>query len=128
MSGGTASAPAAPTVSTLTRSARPPVAIRRATINARRESPGMHGAYQSGGEIGMIRSMAQGLRELVGRVMIDPEFLAELQRTPEPLLAEYELSDAERATVQQALIRLARTPSSERRHAFRSSLISRVAT
>ena len=88
----------------------------------------MVGAYQTVEEIGMIRSMAQGLRELVGRVMIDPEFLAELQRTPELLLAEYELSDAERATVQQALIRLAKTPSRERRHAFRSSLISRVAT
>lgn len=76
----------------------------------------------------MIRSMAQGLRELVGRVMIDPEFLAELQRTPETLLAQYELSSAERATVDQALARLAKTPSSERRHEFRSTLISRVAT
>jgi hypothetical protein len=76
----------------------------------------------------MIRSMAQGLRELVGRVMIDPEFLAELLRAPETLLAEYELTDGERATVQQALARLAKTPSNERRHQFRSSLISRVAT
>src|SRR5262249_31754064 len=88
----------------------------------------MAGAYQTAEEIGMIRTMAQGLRELVGRVMIDPDFLAELQRTPEALLAEYELSDAERATVQQALSRLAKTPSSERRHEVRSSLISRVAT
>jgi hypothetical protein len=88
----------------------------------------MAGAYQTVGEIGMIRSMAQGLLELVGRVMIDPEFLVELQRAPEMLLAEYELSDAERATVQQALVRLAKTPPSERRHQFRSSLISRVAT
>jgi hypothetical protein len=88
----------------------------------------MAGAYQTVGEIGMIRSMAQGLRELVGRVMIDPEFLAELLRAPETLLAEYQLSDAERATVQQALARLAKTPSNERRHQFRSSLISRVAT
>jgi hypothetical protein len=99
---------------------------RRAS--AVRESCIMAGAYQTVEEIGMIRSMAQGLRELVGRVMIDPEFLAELQRTPEALLAEYELSDAERATVQQALVRLAKTPSSQRRHEFRSSLISRVAT
>ena len=76
----------------------------------------------------MIRSMAQGLRELVGRVMIDPEFLAELQRAPEPLLAQYELSDSERATVRQALVRLARTPASERRRRFRNTLISRVAT
>jgi len=88
----------------------------------------MDGAYQTAEEIGMIRGMAQGLRELVGRVMIDPEFLAELQRAPEPLLAEYELSDAERATVRQALTRLAKTPSSQRRHEFRSTLISRVAT
>jgi len=76
----------------------------------------------------MIRAMAQGLRELVGRVMIDPEFLAELQRAPEPLLTQYELSDTERATVRQALARLAETPASERRHEFRSTLISRVAT
>ena len=76
----------------------------------------------------MIRAMAQGLRELVGRVMIDPEFLAELQRSPETLLAQYELSDDERATVRQALVRLAKTPSSERRHEFRSTLIRRVAT
>ena len=88
----------------------------------------MAGAYQTVGEIGIIRPMAQGLRELVGRVMIDPAFLAELQSAPEPLLAEYELSDAERATVEQALARLAKTPSNERRHEFRSSLISRVAT
>ena len=40
------------------------------------------------------------------------------------LLAEDELSDAERATVQQALVRLANTLSSQRRHQFRSSLIS----
>ena len=88
----------------------------------------MAGAYQTAEEIGMIRTMAQGLRELVERVMIDPDFLAELQRAPETLLAEYELSEAERATVEQALARLAKTPSSERRHEFRSSLISRVAT
>jgi len=93
-----------------------------------RERQIMAGAYQTVEEIGIIRPMAQGLRDLVGRVMIDPEFLAELQRAPEPLLAEYELSDAERATVQQALARLAKTPSSQRRHEFRSSLISRVAT
>ena len=76
----------------------------------------------------MIRLMAQGLRELVGRVMIDPEFLAELQRTPEPLLAQYELSDAERAIVELALARLTQTPASERRRQFRNTLISRVAT
>jgi hypothetical protein len=76
----------------------------------------------------MIRSMAQGLRELVGRVMIDPEYLAELQRAPESLLAQYELSDSERAIVELALARLAQTPLSERRRQFSNTLISRVAT
>ena len=64
----------------------------------------------------------------MGRVMIDPEFLAELQRGPESLLAQYELTDAERSTVRQALVRLAATPSSERRHELRNILIRRVAT
>jgi hypothetical protein len=76
----------------------------------------------------MIRSMAQGLRELVGRVMIDPEYLVELQRAPESLLAQYELSDSERAIVELALARLAQTPLSERRRQFSNTLISRVAT
>jgi hypothetical protein len=88
----------------------------------------MLGAYQTVVGIGMIRPMAQGLRELVGRVMIDPEFLAELQRAPEPILAQYELSDAERAIVELALARLAQTPASERRRQFSNTLISRVAT
>lgn len=72
--------------------------------------------------------MAQGLKELVGRVLLDPEFLAELQRAPEPVLARYELNDDERAKIRQALARLASTPSHERRHAFRNALIRRVAT
>jgi hypothetical protein len=88
----------------------------------------MLGAYQTVLGIGMIRSMAQGLRDLVGRVMIDPEFLAELQRAPEPLLAQYELSASERAIVELALARLAQTPVSERRRQFRNTLFSRVAT
>lgn len=75
-----------------------------------------------------MRPMAQKLRDLVGRVMIDPEFLTELQRAPDPLLAQYELSDAERATIRQALARLAQTPASERRRRFRSAFVSRVAT
>src|SRR5439155_1042384 len=36
----------------------------------------MRRAYQSDDEIGMIpREMAQGLRDLVGRAMVDPDFL-----------------------------------------------------
>jgi hypothetical protein len=77
----------------------------------------------------MIRlAMPQGLRELVGRAMIDPDFLADLQHTPDMVMAEYQLSDDERATVRQALVRLISTPSNQRAHALRNALIRRVAT
>jgi uncharacterized membrane protein len=72
--------------------------------------------------------MAQGLRELIGRAMIDADFLVDLQRAPEVVLAQFELSTEERATVEQALVRLARTPSHQRAHALRNALIRRVAT
>jgi hypothetical protein len=72
--------------------------------------------------------MAQGLRELVGRAMVDPDFLVELQRAPNFLLAEYELSDDERATILQALARLTKTPAGQRLHEFRNALLRRVAT
>ena len=60
--------------------------------------------------------------------MIDPDFLADLQRTPEPILAEYELSDDERATVLAALSRLGQTSANHRATTFRTTLIRRVAT
>jgi hypothetical protein len=74
------------------------------------------------------REMAQGLRDLVGRAMVDPDFLVELVRSPTALLADYELNDDERATILQALARLAKTPSDRRRHEFRNALLRRVAT
>jgi hypothetical protein len=77
----------------------------------------------------MIRgAMPQGLRDLVGRAMIDPDFLADLQRSPDVVLAQYQLTDDERTTVRRALARLASTPSSQRAHALHSALIRRVAT
>ncbi len=72
--------------------------------------------------------MAQGLRDLVGRAMIDPDFLVELQSSPATLLAEYELNDDERATILQALARLAKMPARQRRHEFQNALIRRVST
>lgn len=60
--------------------------------------------------------------------MVDPEFLAALQRTPEAILAEYDLNDDERRTVLQALARLAQMPAAQRDHALRTALIRRVAT
>jgi hypothetical protein len=74
------------------------------------------------------RAMAQRLPELIGRAMIDPDFLADLQRSPETVLAQYELSADERSTVLRALARLAQTPAGQRAQAFQSALIRRVAT
>ncbi len=89
----------------------------------------MRRAYQSDDEIGMIpREMAQGLRDLVGRAMVDPDFLVALQRSPNALLADYELTADERATILQALARLAKTPAGQHRHEFRNALLRRVAT
>jgi len=72
--------------------------------------------------------MAQGLRELIGRAMIDPEFVADLQRSPDSILAQYQLSDDERAAVRHALVHLAQTPPQQRAREFHSALIRRVAT
>jgi hypothetical protein len=72
--------------------------------------------------------MALRLRDLVGRVMVDPEFLADLQRSPEPILAQYDLTADERVTVRQALDRLARTPADRRAGALGDVLLRRVAT
>lgn len=74
------------------------------------------------------RAMRERLPELVGRAMIDPEFLAELQRTPETVLARYELSDDERTAVLGALGRLATEPAGQRGVALRNALLKRVAT
>ena len=72
--------------------------------------------------------MPQRLPELVGRLMVDPEFLAEVQRAPDTILGQYELSDEERAAVRQALDRLSDTPPGRRAHALRTVLLKRVAT
>ena len=71
--------------------------------------------------------MAQRLHELIGRVMIDPDFLEELRRSPETILAAYELNELERAAVQQALARLGGPPARQA-HEFRTALLRRVAT
>jgi hypothetical protein len=72
--------------------------------------------------------MPQGLRDLIGRAMIDPEFLADLQRSPETVLAQFQLTAAERTAVHQALRHLAQTPPTKRARELHSALIRRVAT
>ena len=60
--------------------------------------------------------------------MIDADFMAELQRAPEAILAQFELSEDERAAVRSALLRLTRTPPHQRAQALRTALLRRVAT
>ena len=60
--------------------------------------------------------------------MIDPEFLADLQRAPDSVLAQFELSDAERKTVDRALRQLADTPPRQRAVVLKTALLRRVAT
>ena len=72
--------------------------------------------------------MLPRLPELIGRLMMDPELLAEIQRAPDNVLGQYELSDEERAAVRQALERLGDTPPSRRALALRTVLLKRVST
>jgi len=77
----------------------------------------------------MIRAtMPPRLPELVGRLMVDPEFVAEIQRTPEAILGQYDLTDEELTAVRQALERLGDTPPTRRANALRTVLLKRVAT
>src|SRR5713226_2961313 len=85
---------------------------RSSSTTRMRRPLSMRRAYQRAGEIEMI----------------DAEFLVELQRSPEALLAEYELNADERATILQALARLTKLPSGQRRHEFHNALIRRVST
>lgn len=70
----------------------------------------------------------QGMRELVGRVMVDPDFLDRLVRAPETALVDYELDDTERAVVIQAIRQLVSTPASRRAGAFQAAMVRRLAT
>jgi hypothetical protein len=60
--------------------------------------------------------------------MVDTDFLDSLVRAPEPALAEYELDDAERALVLQAVGRLRSAPPTQRAVTFRSAMVRRLAT
>ena len=60
--------------------------------------------------------------------MVDPAFLAEIQRTPDAVLAQYELTDEERGAVRHAVERLGDTPTGHRAQALRTALLKRVST
>ena len=70
----------------------------------------------------------QGIKELVGRVMIDPDFLQALVRDPHAVLADYQLSAEERTSVLQAIAKLSLTPHSQQVRVFQTALVKRWAT
>jgi hypothetical protein len=72
--------------------------------------------------------MAKGLRELIGRAMVDPEFMADLERAPDRVLAQFQLNADEISAVRLALDHLAHTPPHKRAGELHTALIRRVAT
>jgi len=70
----------------------------------------------------------KAIQDLVGRVMIDGEFLAELVRDPDAVLAGYELSAEERTVILQALGRGLHASEEDRAHALQSIMLKRWAT
>ena len=72
--------------------------------------------------------MAQGLRDLVGRAMIDPEFMADLERSPDTVLAKFQLNADETTAVRQALRHLSQTPPNKRARELHTALLRRVST
>jgi hypothetical protein len=69
-----------------------------------------------------------GIRDLVGRAMIDREFLANLVREPALILAEFELSSEERAAIMHAVGKTGGTTERERARALQVVLMKRWAT
>lgn len=69
-----------------------------------------------------------GLRELVGRVMIDKQFLADLVRDPATMLAEYDLNAEERQAVMQAVGRAGTVSDWDRARVLQNVMMKRWAT
>ncbi len=69
-----------------------------------------------------------GIRELIGRAMIDKGFLADLVRDPAPILAQYDLETDERAAIMQAVARTGKATDNERARALQTMMMKRWAT
>jgi hypothetical protein len=69
-----------------------------------------------------------GFRDLVGRAMIDRDFLAELVREPALVLADFDLSSEERGAIMQAVGKTGSTTERERARALQVVLMKRWAT
>lgn len=69
-----------------------------------------------------------GIRDLVGRAMIDRDFLADLVREPARMLADFDLSSEERAAIMQAVDKTGGITERERARALQVVLMKRWAT
>lgn len=69
-----------------------------------------------------------GIRELVGRAMIDKQFLAELVRDPARVLADFDLAADERTAIMQAVGKTGSATERERAHALQVVMMKRWAT
>jgi hypothetical protein len=69
-----------------------------------------------------------GIQDLVGQVMIDKEFLADLVSNPARVLAGFELTAEERAAIMHALDSTARVSDRERARALQNVMLKRWAT
>jgi len=69
-----------------------------------------------------------GIRELVGRAMIDREFLADLVRDPATMLADYDLTAEERGAIMQAVGRTGTASERDRARALHNVMMKRWAT
>ncbi len=68
------------------------------------------------------------MRELIGRAMIDTEFLEELIRDPAAVLTGYDLEAEERAAIMQAVSRTGKQSDTERARALQVVMMKRWAT
>ena len=88
---------------------------------------GNEGSLSSSIEQG-ARVERPGIRELVGRAMIDKAFLADLVRDPVKMLADYDLSAEERAAIMQAVGRTGTASDRDRARALHNVMMKRWAT
>jgi hypothetical protein len=70
----------------------------------------------------------KGIQDLVGQVMIDKEFLADLVRDPAGVLAGFDLTTEERAAIMQALGSTSHVSDRERARALQNVMLKRWAT
>jgi len=69
-----------------------------------------------------------GIRDLVGRAMIDKKFLTDLVRDPVTMLADYDLSVDEKNAIMQAVGRKGNASDQERARDLQHVMMKRWAT